>query len=111
MLDNPKFTKINDSFPCANCGHQVPQASSTCRDHCPRCLFSLHVDVNPGDRAAQCGGTLKPIGYTLSQKKGTMIGYVCQMCGVKKVNRFLEHDKFEQDSFEALLKLTGEPPK
>lgn len=102
----PRFTKINESFPCANCGFVVPVSASTCRDHCPKCLFSLHVDVNPGDRAANCGGLLKPVGYDSHSKKGYMILYVCEKCGEKRTTRFLESDKILPDSFETLLTLT-----
>ena len=43
----------NQSFTCANCGAAVsPLAGGGYRNHCPVCLHSLHVDVNPGDRAA-----------------------------------------------------------
>ena len=66
----PKFTRINETFVCQNCGHQVPLAKSTCRDHCSVCLWSLHVDENPGDRNANCGGMLKPLAYSSHKKKG-----------------------------------------
>jgi ribosomal protein S27AE len=108
--DSPKFTKINETFDCANCGHSVPLAQSTCRDHCPRCLWSLHVDVNPGDRAANCGGLLKPESYSSHPKKGWMIHYTCRKCGMQRVNRFLDHDANEADSFESLLRLSGAAP-
>ena len=106
-LGTPVFTKINESFQCAQCKHEVLPSASTCRDHCPQCLHSVHVDVNPGDRLAECGGILVPISYSLNKKKGYMIHYRCQQCGEKRINRFLEIDSIEKDSFEALLKLSG----
>ncbi len=105
-LNTPRFTKRNESFVCKNCGFEVPQSSSTCRDHCPKCLYSLHVDENPGDRLAECGGILKPIGYESHPKKNYMILYVCEKCGEKRTTRFLEIDKIMPDSFDNLLKLT-----
>ena len=108
--DLPKFTKINEQFSCANCGYNVPIARSTCRDHCPKCLWSLHVDVNPGDRASNCGGLLEPKSYSANPKKGWMIHYLCRKCGMQRVNRFLENDAFESDSFQSLLRLSGESP-
>jgi hypothetical protein len=105
--DLPKFTKVNETFICKNCGHCVPLAKSTCRDHCSVCLWSVHVDNNPGDRNAQCGGLLQPRAYGTHKKKGLMIHYVCLKCCAEKVNKFLEHDEFEPDSMEALLKLSG----
>jgi hypothetical protein len=106
-LNNPVFTKINESFSCLNCGCTIPPAVSTCRDHCPHCLFSLHVDINPGDRAANCGGKLHPKAYSTHKKKGYMIHYVCEKCGAERVNKFLAHDENASDNFDALLKLSG----
>lgn len=106
-LGQPVFTKINEGFTCRSCGHAVPPASGTCRDHCPKCLFSLHVDVNPGDRAADCGGILRPVSYAQHKKKGIMIHYQCDTCGAKRVNKFLDHDAAEADAFDALLGLSG----
>jgi hypothetical protein len=106
-LNSPKFTKINESFFCKNCGFEVPISQQSCRDHCPKCLYSLHVDNNPGDRQADCKGMLKPIAWSYNRKKGYLIHYQCQKCGMKKVNRFLEIDAFEADSLDALLKLNS----
>ena len=105
-LSSPVFTKINESFICKNCQFEVPKADSTCRDHCPKCLFSLHVDNNPGDRQADCGGILKPTAWSQHKKKGYMIHYVCQTCFVIKVNKFLSHDHYP-DNFDALIKLSS----
>jgi hypothetical protein len=69
-------------------------------------LYSLHVDENPGDRAAECGGVLKPVGYENRSKKGYMIVYCCEKCGARRSTRFLEVDKMMPDSFEALINLT-----
>lgn len=51
-----KTHPCRDSFPCRVCGRLVtPEgAGSSHRNHCPNCLCSLHVDITPGDRAADC---------------------------------------------------------
>ena len=36
--------KINEPFVCIQCGKTVPLAKKTCRNHCPFCFTSLHVD-------------------------------------------------------------------
>ncbi|MEI7918757.1 MAG: RNHCP domain-containing protein [bacterium] len=36
--------KINESFTCIHCGKQISQAAKTCRNHCPFCFVSRHVD-------------------------------------------------------------------
>ncbi|HLR46538.1 MAG TPA: RNHCP domain-containing protein, partial [Deinococcales bacterium] len=64
----------NTGFTCSNCGAEVPPlARGGCRNHCPRCLHSLHVDVNPGDRASDCGGLLEPVGLLQVKGKGWVI--------------------------------------
>lgn len=43
--------KINETFHCLECGKLVPLAERTCRNHCPYCFASRHVDGDiPGDR-------------------------------------------------------------
>lgn len=69
MLENSKFTKIDEEFICENCGRKVTKLNYTCRNHCPYCLHSKHVDINPGDRAENCHGVLEPIGLEINSKK------------------------------------------
>ena len=49
----------SDSFTCKVCGRLVVPtgAGSDHRNHCPNCLSSLHLDIEPGDREADCGGS------------------------------------------------------
>ena len=58
-----KTHACHDSFTCKVCGRLcTPQnAGSDHRNHCPNCLASLHVDDEPGDRAADCGGVMEPV--------------------------------------------------
>lgn len=60
----------SDSFTCKVCGRLVVPtgAGSDHRNHCPNCLSSLHLDIEPGDREADCGGIMGP-GGRLGQKK------------------------------------------
>jgi DNA-directed RNA polymerase subunit RPC12/RpoP len=85
---------IDEGFICAVCGADVAPLGRTARDHCPRCLSSLHLDINPGDRAADCGGVLKPTGIRTG-KKGIQILYRCQNCGETKANIAAEDDNYE----------------
>ena len=57
-----KFNMIDESFICENCGKKVTKLGYTARDHCPYCLYSKHLDINPGDRECTCHGLMKPIG-------------------------------------------------
>ena len=62
MIYMKKFNMIDEVFTCENCGKNVDKLNYTARDHCPYCLYSKHVDINPGDRMNECKGLLEPIG-------------------------------------------------
>lgn len=73
------FNMIDESFVCENCGKKVKKLGYTARDHCPYCLYSKHVDINPGDRNNSCKGMLKPIGIE-KFKDSFKIIYLCEKC-------------------------------
>ncbi|MBD3226668.1 MAG: RNHCP domain-containing protein [Candidatus Lokiarchaeota archaeon] len=81
MKKNKKFTRKIENFTCINCGKYVIGNGYT--NHCPQCLQSLHVDINPGDRASACGGIMKPI-RTEYSKETFVIIHKCQKCGIEK---------------------------
>lgn len=88
------FTKNDEGFICKNCGKQVLPLNYSSRDHCPFCLCSLHIDINPGDRANTCLGILKPIDLEYTQNKGYVIIYKCNKCGkIHKNKTALDDDK------------------
>ena len=69
------FIRKTEDFVCENCGQEVKGNGYT--NHCPRCLYSKHVDINPGDRASDCGGLMKPVAVEL--RHGERIIIVPQM--------------------------------
>ncbi len=89
-----KFTMIDESFKCLVCQQDVKPLGYTARDHCPHCLYSLHVDINPGDRKEKCHGLLEPINIE-KFKKTYKIVYRCQKCHQIKKNVMAEDDDFE----------------
>lgn len=71
---------VDENFICENCNKSVEKLNYTARDHCPYCLYSKHVDINPGDRANSCQGLLQPI--DIEKFKNTYkIIYRCEKCG------------------------------
>ena len=90
------FKVIDDEFICENCGRQVPKLGYSCRNHCPYCLYSKHVDIAPGDRLETCHGLLKPIGIETSSKKGYIIIFKCQKCGSIRKNKVAEDDDMDK---------------
>jgi hypothetical protein len=87
-----KFTKNIEDFVCEHCGTEVKGNGYT--NHCPACLWSKHVDVNPGDRAAQCGGMMRPIRVEL-EKQEYIITHECVKCGHSKRNKMSLDDDFD----------------
>lgn len=82
---------IDEEFICENCGKKVSKLNYSARDHCPYCLCSKHVDINPGDRSNECKGLLKPI--DIEKFKNTYkIIYECNKCGKKHKNIMANDD-------------------
>ena len=73
------FTMRDEKFICENCNKEVSPLGYTSRDHCPYCLYSKHVDINPGDRLNHCKGLLKPIGIEKFRDTYKII-YKCDKC-------------------------------
>ena len=87
-----KFQRNKENFICENCGWQILGDGYT--NHCPRCLWSKHVDINPGDRLNDCGGLMEPI--ALEQKHGdNYIVQQCITCGFVKRNKQNKNDNLE----------------
>ena len=80
-MEQKRFTKNDGGFTCVNCGREVPPLGYSSRNHCPFCLWSLHLDENPGDRASDCGGALRPVAAEPNAKKGYVITHRCEKCG------------------------------
>ena len=74
-----RFNELDEGFICENCNKEVKPLGYSSRDHCPYCLYSKHVDINPGDRLNPCKGLLKPI--EIEKFKDTFkIIYKCEKC-------------------------------
>lgn len=89
-----QFTMIDEDFTCLNCHQVIDSLGYTARDHCPHCLYSIHVDNNPGDRLNECHGLLKPIKIE-NFKNSYKIIYQCQKCGAIKKNIMARDDNFD----------------
>ena len=99
MLEK-KFQRKREDFACEHCGLFIQGTGYT--DHCPKCLWSKHVDVNPGDRKEKCGGLMKPTGIE-AKDNSYVIYYQCVRCGHNHKVRSVPEDDFEE-----ILKLIKE---
>ncbi|MGH7883404.1 MAG: RNHCP domain-containing protein, partial [Candidatus Dormibacteraceae bacterium] len=80
-------------FECENCRSAVTGNGYT--NHCPHCLHSKHVDINPGDRLAKCGGLMSPIAVTIARDE-YVITHRCAICGHLQRNRGAAEDDLQQ---------------
>lgn len=82
------------AFNCRHCGRPVaPQAyGSQHRNHCPHCLWSLHVDESVGDRRSACGGKMEPIAAWVRSDGEWALIHRCSTCGLLRSNRIAADD-------------------
>ncbi len=93
-----QFTRTREDFICEHCGANVRGNGYT--NHCPHCLYSKHVDINPGDRSADCGGLMEPVGLELKDGKYILV-HRCVKCGFVRRNKVVD-----ADDFNAVLELS-----
>lgn len=105
-MEQKKFKKNDSGFICKNCGFKVEPLCTSSRNHCPRCLCSLHVDCFPGDRENRCGGLMRPIRVEPDPRKGFVIVHQCEKCGEIKRNRACSEANIQPDNLELLIRLT-----
>lgn len=89
-----KTHPCTDSFTCRNCGWLVVYdgAGSAHRNHCPNCLCSLHLDVEPGDRESGCGSLMEPVAVWVRKNGEWAIIHRCRRCGKLDSNRVAADD-------------------
>jgi hypothetical protein len=97
----------DDDFVCRHCRRLVNAESygTRHRNHCPHCLWSLHLDDRtPGDRMSVCGGTMEPIAVWVRGDGEWCLVHRCQSCGMLRTNRTAG-----DDSPWAMMSLAARP--
>ena len=87
-----KFQRTIEDFLCEHCGVLVKGNGYT--NHCPRCLWSKHVDVNPGDRTATCLGLMEPVRLEGASPSYTLV-HRCIKCRYENRNTVSDYDDVE----------------
>lgn len=102
-----------DNFMCAVCGKIVTPdgAGVEHRNHCPYCLSSLHVDNLPGDRGADCGGTMTPISVWVRNNGEFALIHQCDKCGKLSSNCIATDDNPEKIIELAMLPFKSLSPE
>ena len=98
-------------FVCQHCRQFVKfdrqQAGTNFRNHCPGCLWSVHLGQDwPAHSAIVCKGEMEPVGLTFKHegwnkygkaKQGElMIIHRCSYCGQVTINRLAADDAPEE---------------
>ena len=83
-----------ESFTCKNCGtlNTMDNAGTHHRNHCKKCLSSIHLDCVPGDRASDCHGIMDAIGIWVRKGGEWAIIHRCRICGALSSNRIAADD-------------------
>jgi len=100
-MTTKRFQRTKENFICEKCGFFIKGSGYT--NHCPRCLWSKHVDINPGDRRAKCQGLMEPVGVELKHGEYIII-HRCLSCGIIKRNK-----ASTDDNFDVILQLSSHP--
>ncbi|MBN1882434.1 MAG: RNHCP domain-containing protein [Deltaproteobacteria bacterium] len=99
-MEEKRFQRRTEDFTCGRCGMEVHGTGFT--NHCPYCLWSRHVDRNPGDRRESCCGMMRPV--ALEERRGEyVVVHRCEVCGIIRKNRTAP-----EDSFEAMIEVMKE---
>ena len=100
-----------ESFTCKNCGWLVTPdgAGSSHRNHCPNCLCSLHLDLEPGDRASDCGGLMEPVAVWVRGSGEWALIHRRRRCGAFSSNRVAADDN-PVKLISIAMKPIGNPP-
>ncbi len=90
---------------CEHCGFKFLGGGYV--DHCPRCLWSKHVDEDvPGDRKSACRGMMEPWKAEVGKRGKVIIYYRCQRCGKE-----IRSAKREEDNLDVVIDLLNKPYK
>lgn len=83
-----------DDFICIVCGGAVASNApgTKHRNHCPRCLWSRHVDDHIGDRRASCNQAMEPIAVAAKGGGEWTVVHACTGCGQLRTNRVAGDD-------------------
>ncbi len=98
MNQTARFQRTIENFTCAVCGAEVEGDGFT--NHCPACLWSKHVDVNPGDRAERCTGLMEPVHVEILSS-ARFLTHRCLNCKIERRIRLRD-----DDSIDAIVELS-----
>ncbi len=101
-VNNTKnFQRNIEDFTCGSCGARISGNGYT--NHCPRCLWCKHVDIQPGDRQESCAGLMEPVGTVMDHGR-TVLVHQCTACNMTRKNKISK-----DDNIDVLIELSAKP--
>lgn len=99
------------TYTCIHCKRSVSTNSygTKHRNHCPHCLWSRHVDDEPGDRRCPCRAPMEPVALEVRRDSEWAIVHRCTGCGTLKTNR-IAGDDHELALLALALRPLANPP-
>ncbi len=94
------FIRKEEDFICQKCGFEVKGNGYT--NHCPNCLWSKHVDIDPGDRLSECMGMMEPIRIENKDREYNII-HKCTKCG-----KIIPNKAQKEDNFQMIVQISAE---
>ncbi len=93
-MSTRKASRRDDGFTCVHCRTPVSSLAwgTNNRNHCPRCLWSRHVDDAIGDRRSSCAQAMEPIAVAAKTDGEWAIVHRCVGCGQLRSNRIAGDD-------------------
>ena len=87
-------SRADGGFACIRCKHSIPSVAfgTQHRNHCPRCLWSRHLDDEPGDRRCPCRAPMEPVAIEVRRDGEWAIVHRCTGCGMLRTNRVAGDD-------------------
>jgi hypothetical protein len=87
------FKKTKENFICEHC--REGNIGNGFTNHCKKCLWSKHVDIDPGDRLAICGGMMEPVEIGMTNKEYRIL-HQCVKCGFDRASAVNPDDNFDK---------------
>lgn len=83
-------------FVCKNCGYKVEPLLYGVRNHCPKCLYSIHTDIFPNDNANPCHGLMEPKATLYNEDEEQLVLHKCISCGKTSRSVVVIDDNYEK---------------
>lgn len=87
-------SRPDGGFTCIRCRRAVGAESfgTRHRNHCPHCLWSRHLDGEPGDRRSPCCQPMEPVAIEVRRDGEWALVHRCAGCGLLRTNRIAGDD-------------------